>query len=91
MYEMSGSLSTATSLLTQLMADASGELLQSLQTGLDEAAKRTAALDVSAVTDPVQREVAVSLPTVFATAQEILDQAALAVRRAGQARVVRAP
>lgn len=86
MYEMSGSLNTTTSMLSQLMVDASGELLQSLQSGLQEAVERTAAGTANMGQNTPQREIAESLPPVFETAQGILDKAALRVTRARQAR-----
>lgn len=90
MYVMSGSSNTAASLLSQLMADASGEMLQSLQNNLDEAEKRIRSLADGCLIDPVQQEVSASLPTVFATAQDILEQVGLAIQKARDTRMTRA-
>lgn len=90
MYVMSGSSNTAASLLSQLMADASGEMLQSLQNNLDEAEKRICSLADGRLIDPVQQEVSASLPTVFAAAQDILAQVGLAIQKARNTRVTRA-
>ena len=86
MYMMSGSLNAATSLLSQLMGDPSGELLQSLQTGLDEAIERTAAIGASPSLEPDKREVIDSLQPVFATARDVLDKAAFTVGKVRQGR-----
>jgi hypothetical protein len=86
MYVMSGSLNAATSLLSQLLADPSGELLQSLQSSLDEAIERTTALGAGPALEPAKREVIDSLQPVFATARDILDKASLTVEKLRQSR-----
>ncbi|MES2888933.1 MAG: hypothetical protein V4739_13105 [Pseudomonadota bacterium] len=86
MYVMSGSLNAATSLLSQLMADPSGELLQSLQISLDEAIERTAAIGASTTLEPDRRDVINSLQPVFATARDVLDKAAFTIDKVRQGR-----
>lgn len=76
MYPMSANVSAASSLLSQLISDPSGELLQSLRGNLEEAVEKVSG---ESNNDPSKQDAVVALQPVFATARDILDKATLAV------------
>jgi hypothetical protein len=73
---MSANVSAASSLLSQLISDPSGELLQSLRVNLEEAVEKVAG---ESRTDPSKQDAVAALQPVFATAADILDRATLAI------------
>lgn len=81
MYSVTGSLSASTTLLSQLKADPSGELLQSLRSNLDEVIQRTAAVGANAAINTDERAMIDALQSVFEAAQDILEKAAFEVAK----------
>ena len=76
MYPPSGNANSAQSLLSQLIADPSGDLMRTLRGSLDEAMEKASN---DSRRDPVKLQVAEALQPVFVTAREILDKASVAV------------
>jgi len=83
MYPTSANTSAASSLLSDLVSDSSGELLKALRRDLEEAVEK---LSAESKGNPAKQEAVAGLQSVFATARDILDKAALAVDKARSGR-----
>jgi hypothetical protein len=78
MYSMSANVAAASTLLSQLISDPSGELLQSLRGNLEEAVEK---FTNESKADHSRQDAVIDLQPVFATARDILDKATLAVEK----------
>ena len=83
MYPTSANASAASSLLSELVSDSSGEMLRTLRRKLEEAAEKFYAESKSY--PPAKQEALAAFQSVFASARDILDKAALAVEKARSA------
>lgn len=83
MYPTSANASAASSLLSELVSDSSGEMLRTLRRKLEEAAENFS-VELKSY-PPAKQEALAPLQSVFESARDILDKAALAVEKARSA------